>query len=594
VGAAVGAAFLLFRGGIKRGLLVLLPAAALVAVVVLQQEALTNRVTSILEITELPRWRLWQTAIRIVADHPILGAGLGAYPTLFPIYKVPGHYMATGHPHHDILNAAVETGVVGALIWLGIWAAFFRETRRASGAAIDWVVEGSRAAVLALLVAGLAQCFSTDEEVGQVWFFVMTAALIDVSRRAPRRRPAVRQLEQWFKRRSLPLARSLLARGPGSAASEDTSSERILVVRPDDRLGNLLLLAPFLQALREVRPQARIGMLVGSRYRDILRAWPWVDVWVVQDKPAHLRRPPEFARWIRSLRRDRWTVALEMSNHNTHSYYSCLLTLASGAPRRIGFDEPRNQGTLTDPVAAPDVDTHFSLAPIALLEAAGWGPPGVPGPVMRCPLPSPPVGGYASSLPPNYLVVHLGGRGEKALAPALWAAVIRTLLGHHRGHVVVLAGPDEQELIPSPAPEVADRVVVAPSLDLITLGHVIADARSYVGCDTGVMHLAVAVGTPTVALFFRSNPLHYAPLGAEHATVLLANPYGVTDAAWDTLQRGLVRSRLLRADEESPDSMRGVPASGPRALAAIDAACRHALRTRPEDRPEDQAKEVRS
>ncbi len=49
--------------------------------------------------------------------------------------------------------------------------------------------------------------------------------------------------------------------------------------------------------------------------------------------------------------------------------------------------------------------------------------------------------------------------------------------------------------------------------DLASLAEWLASARVYIGNDSGISHLAAAVGTPTVALFFATRPEVWAPRG---------------------------------------------------------------------------------
>jgi ADP-heptose:LPS heptosyltransferase len=145
--------------------------------------------------------------------------------------------------------------------------------------------------------------------------------------------------------------------------------------------------------------------------------------------------------------------------------------------------------------------------------------------------------------------------------------------------VVLVAGPEEQERLDRLARAHRSRVVRAPVLRLVDLMHLLRGAAAFVGCDSGVMHLAVASGTPTVALFFRSNPFHYAPLGRSHATVLLADPYRVSEAEWRKVSDGPPRSSLHPAlPDDAAASRLGRPETGPRALAAIEAALHEVLR----------------
>jgi O-antigen ligase len=148
--------------------------------------AVRERAATFFAMGDDPRLRLWATALRIGADYPILGAGVGSFGSLFPTYRVPGWYMATGHPHSDPLNILVETGWVGVLAWFAIWVAFFFDTRTASPAVVAaapakspraGLLAAMRAGMFAMLIAGFGQCYSTDEEVAEVWWLCAATGL---------------------------------------------------------------------------------------------------------------------------------------------------------------------------------------------------------------------------------------------------------------------------------------------------------------------------------------------------------------------------------------------------------------------------------
>ena len=80
--------------------------------------------------------------------------------------------------------------------------------------------------------------------------------------------------------------------------------------------------------------------------------------------------------------------------------------------------------------------------------------------------------------------------------------------------VVFVLGPVELERLGKPLLAQLRKnfpVLEAPPLD--TLAGVLATCDSYIGNDSGVSHLAAAVGADTLALFGPSNPRHFAPLG---------------------------------------------------------------------------------
>ncbi|MCB0199628.1 MAG: O-antigen ligase family protein [Anaerolineae bacterium] len=65
----------------------------------------------------------WQAAINMWTDHPWLGVGPGNYATVYELYRLPRWQDALGHAHNVYLNIAGESGVLGLLGYLLLWAA---------------------------------------------------------------------------------------------------------------------------------------------------------------------------------------------------------------------------------------------------------------------------------------------------------------------------------------------------------------------------------------------------------------------------------------------------------------------------------------
>jgi O-antigen ligase len=127
---------------------------------------------------ESTRIRLWQTSIAMIKDSPVWGVGLGGWGVLFDKYKVEGAYAATCHPHNDYLNVAVNTGLLGLLAYLSIWAVFLYSTVRSvlkntSSRLARSVQMGGIVAIVAFLFAGLLQCYYTDAEVNMLLMFIL-------------------------------------------------------------------------------------------------------------------------------------------------------------------------------------------------------------------------------------------------------------------------------------------------------------------------------------------------------------------------------------------------------------------------------------
>jgi heptosyltransferase-3 len=93
--------------------------------------------------------------------------------------------------------------------------------------------------------------------------------------------------------------------------------------------------------------------------------------------------------------------------------------------------------------------------------------------------------------------------------------------------VVVLAAAHEraqaEPLLAALPP--ARRIDLVGRTDLLTAAAVLRRCTLFIGNDTGVMHIAAAMGTPTLGLFGPSLPQHYAPWGPRAAVVQTAIPY---------------------------------------------------------------------
>ena len=81
--------------------------------------------------------------------------------------------------------------------------------------------------------------------------------------------------------------------------------------------------------------------------------------------------------------------------------------------------------------------------------------------------------------------------------------------------LVAVAGEADHEILAGLQAAVPGlRICAARDLPLPLLGAVLARARRYFGHDTGVSHLAAAVGAPATVIFGPTDPSVWAPKGA--------------------------------------------------------------------------------
>ncbi|HSM61955.1 MAG TPA: glycosyltransferase family 9 protein [Longimicrobiales bacterium] len=98
-------------------------------------------------------------------------------------------------------------------------------------------------------------------------------------------------------------------------------------------------------------------------------------------------------------------------------------------------------------------------------------------------------------------------------------AEVGKALASDGARVVVMGAPAERELTAAVAREVPGAVDAGGSTDLPGLAALLSLCDLVVTNDTGPMHVAAAVGTPTVSLWGPSDPDETAPPGVRHETV---------------------------------------------------------------------------
>ncbi len=329
--------------------------------------------------------------------------------------------------------------------------------------------------------------------------------------------------------------------------------DRLLIVKTSS-IGDVLHALPLAQALKRARPSLTLGWVVRARCADILRGNPHLDhLYVVPDKPSL----GDLLALRKTLHAARYQVALDLQG----LALSGLLTRLSGAPVRVGWDRNREANALflTHPIVpGRDAARHEIDALFGFADALGvpyWG--GVyPAQAYLAEDSRAWADAELANLPRPCVVLNVGAsRAYKRWPGEHWAALADSLAAQGAGLVFVgdkrdaaLAAQVREMMITSHA-SVVD---LAGQTGLRPLASVLAACDCVISADTGPMHLAVAVGTPVVALFGGTDPRRHGPYGAGHTA--LHNPLPgelpsrrPSDAYGEACMRALLPDDVLRA-----------------------------------------------
>lgn len=94
--------------------------ALIVGCILYYDAAFVNRLLSIVTITDSSEWLrvgIWISTFAMIADHPFIGIGWGAFKSVYPNYDyyLKGADVEIYHAHNIFLHLAAEVGIIGAM-----------------------------------------------------------------------------------------------------------------------------------------------------------------------------------------------------------------------------------------------------------------------------------------------------------------------------------------------------------------------------------------------------------------------------------------------------------------------------------------------
>lgn len=123
-------------------------------------------------------------------------------------------------------------------------------------------------------------------------------------------------------------------------------------------------------------------------------------------------------------------------------------------------------------------------------------------------------------LPQQYVVgLHGTSRDSKLWPVEQWIALGKTLAGQDLP-LILPWGNEAERLRAEQISAAVPHAVVLPRLRLADLAEVLSGAKAAVGVDTGLIHLAVALDVPTVAIYTDTDPMLTGVLGGRDARTI--------------------------------------------------------------------------
>ncbi len=296
---------------------------------------------------------------------------------------------------------------------------------------------------------------------------------------------------------------------------------RILVIQTR-YIGDTLLITPVLDGLRHAFPEASVTALVAKGSEAVLVGHPAVDEILTLDRSGSWRVQAGF---LFALRRRKFDLSIDL----TCADRSAIAGYASGAPLRVGYARGRLirdrlfynlpiQTQRAGETIVHKIDEHLNLLrSLGLTPVANAPTLHLSGEEIRqaetrmkqegvdCP----------------FVLFHPGARRwYKSWPPEFFSALGDRIVRETGMPAVWVGGPSDVETVAR-----IRSATTHPSVDLsgrLTLREMAGMMKLASVCvvnDSGPMHIAAAVGTPTVALFGLTDPARWGPRGPAHRII---------------------------------------------------------------------------
>ena len=299
----------------------------------------------------------------------------------------------------------------------------------------------------------------------------------------------------------------------------DATPGRILVIRPGG-IGDAVMALPMLTRLHERYPDRAIDILCESRNAGLLRlAFP---AWTLLTYDSHPWRT------LSALRRGGDAAVLDTEQFHS---FSGVFTAWTRAPIRIGFKINVRRNALYTHLVNYDLAGREDLQFAALLSALTGEDessrlPSKDG-ILRhaaadTPLPEP----LAAVQRP--VLIHVEGRVREKMLPDATLVELCDALGDMKDVTPLLVGGhgDRQRA------ERIQRQCRAASqnwcgkLSLAEMMTLCRRSTAFLGGDSGIAHVANAVGAPCILWFGPTDPKKWGPAGSRSRAITRATPCG--------------------------------------------------------------------
>lgn len=283
----------------------------------------------------------------------------------------------------------------------------------------------------------------------------------------------------------------------------------------------MVLLTPALRALKRANPQSSVALLLRSLVAELMANHPYLDKVIVDTKAERRSRVKSLWQMTSNIRRDSFDLAVVL--HPT-SFRNALIPFLAGVPERIGANI-NGRGIFLTKTCPNRLGQHEVHRYLQVLELIGIHTEDTSLEFWHTDVDRQAVDqmlmNNGVSHKERLIGVNLGTTWQtKQWELRKFASVLTQIQNIIQVRFVLTGHASEAAL-----GEALERMATASIINLIgattltQLGALIECCSLYMTCDSGPMHIAAAVGTPTIALFGPTSAARHRPYAEGHCVI---------------------------------------------------------------------------
>jgi len=279
-------------------------------------------------------------------------------------------------------------------------------------------------------------------------------------------------------------------------------------------IGDVILTTPVMRTLKDNFPKAHLTVVAGPTATPLLEKHEWVDDVVVFENRGRHAGLSGVTTLVGELRKRKYDMVVDLRNSAIPYLMRCRYRITA---HQAHIKNKNVRGRHA-------IDRHLDVLVSCGLQATNRE--------MFVTIPSETAEKAAERLKEaglpdgNTIAVYPGAGSPYKLYPLeKFKAVLRMLRESVDSGFALVGSKEDRPLCEAlaelPGVRAAD---FAGELDILETGALLKNCRLLITNDSGPMHLAAAVGTPTVAIFGPTDAERYGPRGANHRIIWRREP----------------------------------------------------------------------